>query len=384
MLVSCTDDKGIAPAGEGEVFTTSLQIGVSDMTMTAVSRAQSPMSPDLEKYVRSIALFEFDNEGLHEKRATTYHFIDFVKGTVDGVYGVAGMDSTEFGVVEATLNGIAVEYRSNGTLCLVANVTEEQVDEFYEEYREPGASYGRITFDRFKTWALPFDYLTPPSSAYEETVTGHVKTMYMFGYYQGTIEPAGIGNVRIDLGRLAVRFDITIINETGSALDKRLSYKFEKVCRNSYFFPMKSELPPTDSIGKSLTVVCAGNTPVDGDPEFKLVPRTFPDKTMHTRYFYVGAHSASTYEDATKLLISYSRSADYDPSDNNADTYEIPLCNVHPSEAEFVKNGYSLSRNTRYHFIIHLKDKNARSTDAWQTRSVEYGKNHGEITVYLR
>ncbi len=54
------------------------------------------------------------------------------------------------------------------------------------------------------------------------------------------------------------------------------------------------------------------------------------NKTVYTCYFYGGAHSADTYEDAAKPLLSYSRSADYDPSGKNEDIYEIPLCNADP------------------------------------------------------
>ena len=62
---------------------------------------------------------------------------------------------------------------------------------------------------------------------------------------------------------------------------------------------------------------------------------------------------------------------------------KIPLCNVHPSEAASVPNGYSLSRNTRYHFTIRIRKKDAASLGKATTRSGTSGNRSGEVTVYL-
>lgn len=377
MLAACTDGEDITPVTEGSVVYPELAIGVSQMNMVADSRAASPMSPDHEKYVKTIAVFEFDNEGLHVKGDNTYHFIDFVAGTVDGKTGVGDVHKTEYGIVETTLNGLTFEERSNGMICLVANITETDVDNFYNDYREDDQTYGNITFDKFKTWALPFNYVQSTSNVYDESTVGYLKDMYMFGYYEGPIEPATAGTIRIDLGRLASRLDIVIVNETGGDIDKRLGYHFDNVCHSAYFFPILSGMPPTIGSGLTRTVICAGENPVEGDPEFKIVPQTFPDKGVHTRYFYVAAHSAEGYSDATKLHLFYNRPIEDHAPDDTSIGVQVPLCNVHPSEAAEVKNGYSLSRNTRYHFTIRLRTKASATS-----RSVEYTQP-GEIIVYL-
>jgi len=381
MLASCTDGEEMIAEAEGAIAYPKLEISVSAMDMVAASRAISPMSPDLEKYVKSIAVFEFDNEDLHIKGDYTYHFIDFLKGTVDGVTGVGQVHKTEFGIVETSLEGLALEARENGTICLVANVTEEEVDDFYENYRETDQSYGRMTLDRFKMWALPFIYEEPSTEVYDESTVGYVKTMYMFGYYEGPIVPGEVGTIRFDLGRLASRLDITIINETGSDIEKRLGYHFDNVCHSAYFFPILSGMPPTIGAGIARTVICAGkNDPVEGDPNFKVVPETFPADGIHTRYYYVAAHSAKGYEEATKLHLFYDRRIVNDSDSDNSNSTWVPLCNVNPSQADDVPNGYSLSRNTRYHFTIRLK---SRTASAMPSRSVEYGDRPGDITVYL-
>lgn len=412
----CTADDRMLGSGddaEAAIVRPAIRLSVSEMSMSQASRASAPMSPDEEKYVRTLAIFEFDNEGIHEKGAYTYHFIDFIAGTVDGVTGVGQVDSTAYGIVETYLDDIALTEYDKGTLCLVANVTEAQVKEFYDTYREPGQSLGRINLDRFKTWALPFVYMdAPDKDKYDESVAGHLKDMYMFGYFYGHIIPAKSGDIAIDLGRLASRLDISIVNETGEDIKRRFGYHFDNVCDSAYFFPIKMGLPPV-STGKTRTVICAGDDygPVEGDPDYKVVPQHFLAGNTHLRYFYVAAHSAKDAAEATQLHLFYGRPIidDEDMKDENGvidytGTIKVPLCNVHPSEADDVVNGYSLSRNTRYHFTIHIKPKPASapsrspsadpscppaqisdgsSVDPSSGASVVYGPTPGDITVYL-
>lgn len=383
LLSACTDDDGPTVKDEPTVVYPEIHLGVSEMTMTAVSRAAEPMSPDVEKYVRTIAVFEFDNEGIHDKSPQTYHFIDFVAGTVDGTTGVGDVVKTDYGIVETTLRDIAFNSYTDGTICLVANVTQEQVNTFYDKCKESsGQSYGRMTLDQFKGWALKFDYEQATDGKYDETTAGHLKVMYMFGYYQGNIVPAKSGEIRVDLGRLASRLDITVVNETGDTLTKRLGYHFDNVCSSAYFFPIKSGMPPTIGAGLTRTVICSGeNDPVEG--AVTEVPETFKPGESHTRYFYVAAHSATGKDDATQLHLFYDRRIVNDDVADNTGSVKVPLCNVHPSEADNVPNGYSLSRNTRYHFTIRLKKSTASPANAPASRSVEYGEQPGEIVVYL-
>lgn len=383
LLSACTDDGGPTVKDEPTVVYPEIHLGVSEMTMTAVSRAAEPMSPDVEKYVRTIAVFEFDNEGIHDKGSQTYHFIDFVAGTVDNAPNVGDVEPTEYGIVETTLRGIQFNSYTDGTICLVANVTQEQVNTFYDKCKESsGQSYGRMTLDQFKGWALKFDYEQATDGKYDETTAGHLKVMYMFGYYQGNIDPATSGEIRVDLGRLASRLDITVVNETGEELKKRLGYHFDNVCSSAYFFPIKSGMPPTIGAGLTRTVICSGeNDPVEG--AVTKVPETFKPGESHTRYFYVAAHSATGKDDATQLHLFYGRRIVNDDVADNTGSVKVPLCNVHPSEADNVPNGYSLSRNTRYHFTIRLKKSTASPANAPASRSVEYGEQPGEIVVYL-
>ncbi len=404
LLAACTADEPTPePASEplkaGEVIRPRLEFKVSEMAMTESSRASSPMSPDVEKYVKTLAIFEFDNEGLHDKGPHTYHFIDFVAGTVDGKKNVGTVqDSTEFGVVESSLEGLDFEYRDSGMICLVANVSEKLVKEFYDSSNEPGQSTNRVRFDQFKKWSLPFLYERRWTDVYDESKTGHIMDMYMFGYYEGKIEPAEAGNIRIDLGRLASRLDITIVNETGNDINKLLGYHLDNVCIEAVFFPMKQGMQPIDDRSIARTLICTGEGKfAPGHTDHETVPETFPAGRTHTHYFYVAAHSAKDYTQATSLHIFYDR--DEIPSKDIVDAKEprsvdIPLCNVHPVQAAGVVNGYSLSRNTRYHFTIRLKSRETPATPAASSSSsasprseqdpaVVYGDRPGEITVYL-
>lgn len=397
LLAACTADEPVpVPMREGAVIYSALSFGVSEMTMTADSRAAGPMNPDMEKYVKTIAIFEFDSEGLHEKKETvTYHFIDFIAGTVDGEKNVGDVKPTEFGVVETTLEGLRFEERDSCTICLVANVTEDQVDKLYKDIDlESEQSYGHMTFDQFKQWTLPFKYEPVPTGKYDESVTGHLQTMYMFGYYQGELKEASVGSIRVDLGRLASRLDITVVNETGADITERLGYHFDNVCTSAFLFPMKQGLPPTDRTGLARTVICSGPEPVEGDEGYNIVPQVFRKDGVHTRYFYVAAHSAKDWNEATQLHLFYNRKIESDDLSDDSNSVRVPLCNVHPQQAADVVNGYSLSRNTRYHFTIRLRKKDgAALTGAVSSRAGQeqtglgqtaaYGDRPGEITVYL-
>lgn len=399
LFAACTADEQMPePKNEGQVIHPRLEFKVSDMTLNESSRASAPMSPDVEKYVKTLAIFEFDNEGVHDKGNKTYHFIDFVAGTVDGKKNTApAKDPAEFGVVESTLEGLEFEYRSNGTLCLVANVSEELVQEFYDSPRDPGQSSNRVRLDQFKKWALPFMYEPRWTDAYDDSKIGHIFDMYMFGYYEGEIVPADLGTIRVDLGRLASRLDITIVNDTGSDIDKLLGYHLDNVCIEAVFFPMKVGRQPINDRSIARTIICSGPNTIPVVEGREPLPTTFPAGDVHTHYFYVAAHSAEGYADATILHIFYDRNEI--PVKDIVDgkeprSVEVPLCNVHPYQAGEVLNGYSLSRNTRYHFTIRLKQRETPTTPtvssraeqvptAEQDHTVVYGDRPGEITVYL-
>lgn len=373
LLAACTTDE-MPAMDESAVAYPTLRFSVSKME--AVTRAVTPMTVEDEKYITTLAIFEFDNEGIHIKGDNTYHFIDFVNGTVDGYENPNdSITKSPHGVVEFTLKGISFESYSDGTICLVANITETQINEFYDTYREPGQSYGRITFEKFKEWNLPFEYKeAPDNTVYDETVAGHLDQMYMFGYYQGKIDASKPTNIWIDLGRLASRLDITIRNETGADITERLGYHFDDVCHSAYFFPINMSRPPTYGTGLTRTIIASGADQIDG------VREIFPADSVHTRYFYVAAHSAKNEKEATKLHLFYGAPMlDNDLPAPGGVATQIPLCNIHPSHAANVENGYSLSRNTRYHFTIRLKKK---TSVAKMKPDVSY-EGMGEIVVYL-
>lgn len=397
LFAACTTDEEQPTPAEGAVVRPVLHIGVSEMTMhmepsalgagsAAHTRAIRPMSPDLEKYVKTLALFEFDREGLHDKGDKTFHFVDFTAGTVDGN---KTFEPIEHGIVETTLDGLDFTAHDTATLCLVANVADTAVDNFYTRiHEETKQSPGRLYIEQFKGWSQRFDYEQEDSGKYDETIAGHVKTMFMFGYYEGPIDPATSGSIYVDLGRLASRLDITIVNETGKDVTKRLGYHFDNVCNSAYFFPIKMGMPATTT-GMTRTVICKGQTPPEGGADDEVaksdVPETFANQASHTRYFYVAAHSAKDESQATKLHMYFDRRILNDNEDDLTSSVRIPLCNVHPSMAASVANGYSLSRNTRYHFTIRLKPSSADPVGKnRQSRSmVEYGETPGDITVYL-
>ncbi len=411
LLAACTaDDADMpAPAEEVAIVYPTLSIGVSEMTFDPVTaaeeaadaetRAQMPMSPDVEKYVHTLALFQFDSEGMHIRGDNTFHFIDFRTGILDDD---KIWEPNELGVVEISLDSLNTKHglsfeRREGTIYAIANLEREVIDDFYKTHHEEGQSEGRMMIDRFQDWELPIGYKEEPAGTYDERLSGHVDTMYMFGFYKGKIDTDITKGMRIDLGRLVSRLDITIVNETGSDIKKRLGYHFDNVGKTVFFFPIKSRVPEMSQVGRSRTIVCSGLND-DGTVDRVDNAVTVPDSVfeaggVHTRYFYVAAHSAKDFSEATKLHLFYNRRIVGDDSQDMSNSFQIPMCNVHPDEAANVFNGYSLSRNTRYHFIIRLKDRSelvensaesaGSAGETPNTRSVVYGENPGDITVYL-
>jgi len=384
FAVSCSDLDGLDPEpAEPNVVYPCISTGVLDMACNNATRAISPMSPDIEKYVKTLAVFEFDNEGIHDKGDHTYHFIDFTKGTVDGISGI--IPAISEGVVEESLTYLSFNEYSKGKICLVANVSNETVQQqLYEnpDYHEPGQSENRLSYEMFKKWTLPLDIIRPGLKVYDETHAGTLENMYMFGYYEGPI--TSNSRVTVNLGRLAVRLDITVINETEGDIEKRLGYHFDRVCTNARFFPMREEADEDTVPGIVRTVICAGLKDKGEYNELSGTVVTKPDATFkkgarHTRYFYAGAHSAKGIEDATKLHLFYDRpilvGEENETEEDMTNSVQIPLCNVHPDAAAGVVNGYSLSRNTRYNFVIRLRTKSEASSksesgpDANPTRS---------------
>ncbi len=412
VAVSCSDLDGLDPEpAKPNIVYPCISTGVLDMACHNATRAISPMGPEVEKYVKTLAVFEFDNEDIHTKDKNTYHFIDFTKGTVDDISGI--IPAITEGVVEESLNYQSFYEYNSGKICLVANVEESIIQkQLYEnpDYHEPDQSENRLSYNMFKKWTLPLDIIRPGSTVYDETRAGTLENMYMFGYYQGPITSKD--TVTISLGRLATRLDITVINDTGEEITKRLGYHFDRVCTNVRFFPMREEADEDTVPSIVRTIICAGLTDTGGYDELSGTVVTRPDATFkasarHTRYFYVGAHSAKGIEDATKLHLFYNRrilvGEETDATDMS-NSVQIPLCNVHPDAAAGVVNGYSLSRNTRYNFVIRLKKKKtetpasesgsaatptrsagseASDTDLDAEPDVIPGSKPGEYIVYL-
>lgn len=368
-LAACSADEPAAPSDkQPEIVTPRLQFGVLDLKEADGSRAATPMDEHEERYVRTLALFEFDNEGMHISGPDTYHFIDFIKGTIDGVAGTTGDitdGASQDGVIDALITGLTFESHTNGMICAVANVTEDEVDDMYMKLREPGQTKGRLLITNFKKWTLPFEYKGGnPDYDYEEAVSGHLKNMYMFGYWEGNIAKDD-ETLHIDLGRLASRLDITIINQTGMDITRRFGYHFDNVCKSAYVFPTKESVPPQEGAGNTRTIICSGYkddnpTEIDivegADPALDI-PVTFPNGASHTRYFYTAAHSADSLSHATKLHLFWNaRIVDeiMSTNPNGRHTY-VPICNLQPGVADDVKNGYTLSRNTRYHITLRMR-----------------------------
>ena len=279
LLTACSKES----EQEDKIYTpvsVNIDLGVSAMEGNTVqSRAEEIMSPVEENPIRSLAIFQFDKEEQHDRKLN-YRYLNFVD------------DSTPTGVLNTTLDGLKLDYQGGNltTICLVANVSEEEVDKFYEESMIEGGSSDRLELFQLKEWQLELNYVYQEEG--KKDTQGHIERMYMFGYYRGTLKE-GTNDLKIMLGRLVARLDITL-EAVDESITEKVEFHLDNVSTKAYVFP--------------------GDKGVEGG-ENRYFNTKFENGissgSKETRYFYVAGHSAEEAEEATTLHLYYGNS-DFD------------------------------------------------------------------------
>ncbi len=336
LLTACSKD----PERKLRVYTpvsVNIDMGVTPMENNLIqSRAEEIMEPSLENPIRSLAIFQFDEEGQHD-RNLHYHYLNFVD------------DDTPTGVLTTTLKDLTFDYLNGTTttICVVANVSPEEVSEFYEDCRIESGELGRIELFQLKEWQLTFDYVEQEEGG--KDTQGHIKEMYMFGYYEGKLKE-GSNDLKIILGRLVARLDITL-ETVDESIQEKVAYHLDNIVTKAYVFPGDKGGEVDDESQRFTTVFEAGTLASAG--------------TKVTRYFYVAGHSADKAEEATTLHLYYGNNVS---SSDLTGGIKIPLCNTPPSET--ANPNYWLNRNSIYSFVIRIKNSKvsgiSRSTEPVQ------------------
>ena len=295
---------------EEPVRTTVLNISAAPMNDYGVTtRSGYTMWPEEENCIKTLAFFQFDPEGIHT-RNELYNFRKFT--TEDNPYGV----------LQASIEDINFKsYKTNNTtICVVANVTEQDVNEFYNQYTTSTSTQVRL--DEFKEWTHKFQY-----KEHEDSV-GHLKQVCMFGYYDGTLEDVIVE--RLILGRLCSRIEVTLKAENNNDFIDGVSFSFDNVPTEAYYF--SRGIGVADSLKDRLF--------------YTIVPNVSTDKQVY--YFYIPGNSAQTENEALKLNINFKYKV-----------RTVTLCTLPPEQSgEYVD--FAINRNSIYRFNLTLK-KNTRT-----------------------
>lgn len=292
---------------EEPVKTTVLNISAAPMNDYGVTtRSGYTMWPEEENCIKTLAFFQFDPEGIHT-RNELYNFRKFTT------------EDNPNGVLQASIEDINFKsYKTNNTtICVVANVTEQDVNEFYNQYTTSTSTQVRL--DEFKEWTHKFQY-----KEHEDSV-GHLKQVCMFGYYDGTLEDVIVK--RLILGRLCSRIEITLKAENSNDFNSGVSFSFDNVPTEAYYF--SRGIGVSDSLENELFST--------------IVPSVTTDKQVY--YFYIPGNSAQTEDEALKLKIYF-----------NEQVRTVTLCTLPPEQSgKYVD--YGINRNSIYRFNLTLKKK---------------------------
>lgn len=290
---------------EESIKTTALNISVAPMNDSGViTRSGYTMWPEEENCIKTLAFFQFDPEGIHT-RSDLYNFRRFTT------------EDNPNGVLQASIEDLNFKsYNTNNTtICVVANVTEQDVNEFYNQYTSSTSTQVRL--DEFKEWTHKFQYKEHSDSV------GHLKQVCMFGYYDGTLENAIVK--RLILGRLCSRIEIILKAENDYDFADGVSFYFDNVPTEAYYFSRGIGVADSRKDRLFSTIVSSVST----------------DKQMY--YFYIPGNSVQTEDEALKLNINF-----------NGQVRTVTLCTLPPNQNEGYVD-FSINRNSIYRFNLTLK-----------------------------
>lgn len=315
-------------AADSDARHTTLRVTTVPMTIVGEqvpydTRASKPLNPEDENVIYSLAVLVFDeSEGvLHkfDKSGKYYKYIDLKDENGNGLLST-----------KLPIEDFPVQPDETYTICLVANLSEEQVEKIINDMMADGTAF----IHEFEEVSVMIPYVAP-DKADGQLETGHVREIYMFGYYRG--EVSAHGEISISLGRIISRLEIAF------TIDKELDPKNTFYMRMNNLESHAHLFPIEKSPGKyALTGISRVSN---------------LDNKRYTLYFYAAPNSALDTTRALNLEVWYGPK---DLVDLNSITTRhmgyttIYLCNDQPG----VENrNYQLNRNSVYRFNIKLTDK---------------------------
>lgn len=329
LLMACGEDTFQACEDEAPAY---IRVSTGPMTLVgeqvpyADTRADQSLPPEYENSIYSLTVLVFDvKEGVLGKfpvkdgQQKLYKYINLKDENGNGLLSTM-LPTADFPVVEG----------EKYTVCLIANLTEEQVDAMIGSMLDDGT----VFFDEFKKYSIQIPYVMTPGQGDDVGLEdGHVRDIYMFGYYQG--EVSSHKDITISLGRIISRLEIAFsFDESKIQPNKSLYILLENLESKANLFPIG--ISPGEYVKQSAYEV-----------------PTLDELQNSTIYLYAAPNSALTEDKALCLKMWY---ADKGLSPGEVEQMEpnatVHLCNDQPG----VENrNYQLNRNSVYHFNLHLK-----------------------------
>lgn len=327
---SCSNEEVLtedAPSGGRIVLTVAPPV-----LKGADTRALSPLGPEMENPIKTLSLLVFDNEQLHAIEHSDYYRF----------FQVADADAPDGQLTfEAEYAG-KLDPESDVTLCAVANMDRATLLEAMRQKVNGGSS---IDFNQFKELIVDLPYSNHPDSL------GLIRSVYMSGYYAGKLKPTGNEQVKISLGRIVSRLNLSLSlsPELAQGPDVKYALRLKQLSQRAYLFPG------------------------DWSPEGTYTYPTYYDVSLGERpstfYYYAGPHAAENEAEATQIEIAYAQSEVINSEGAllpDAKVVSVAICNDPPEMG--LHRDFWLNRNSIYTIHIHLKKKGEKSSI---TRNVE-------------
>ncbi len=249
VLASCSQLQPIFPDGI-ETVEVSLDLGCS-----ALSRADSPLIPDVENLIYDVWILQYDKMGL----------------LIDA--GTSHARKTESGSLTATVTA-QLAVGDGCTICVLANLDRGNAD---------AVRTWPQTLTEFKTSLSVVDL----SSDIERANAGTLTDMPMFGYWEGDVKYE-TNNIQVSLGRMLTRINLIVNNNSGTSCTLT---SLTNVAMKSYAFPsINHEDLPAEAYGSF------------------NINASVASGSVKELYFYMAPNFTSGAANATKLNFGNGKS----------------------------------------------------------------------------
>lgn len=249
VLAACTELQPVLSDGVETVEVTF------DFGCSALSKADSPLIPDVENLIYDVWILQYDKMGLLIDAGTSHE------------------RKTQSGSLTATVT-TNLATGDDCTICVLANLDRGNPD---------AVRTWPQTLTEFKTSLSVVDLSSDITSAN----AGTLADMPMFGYWEGDIT-AEVNNIQVSLGRMLARMNLVINNASGSSCSMT---SITNVPLKSYAFPQVNHEPlPFEAYS---TVVIEASVASGSSKEL---------------YFYMAPNFTSGEANATRLNFSNGKS----------------------------------------------------------------------------